>query len=203
MHYLKAKFYLKISISLCLFIVLSISCSSSTPDPNERVFIRDIVRHSTFSEQVKVSQDWGMTQGLGIGFVWPEYRDTPPSERPQTLDVTLEQEQPFAPLVLLHSSTKTIVLVSVLLDYQQVIFELDGQEGLLHEVVVEPGGDLEIPIKVNIEQPGRHDLIILGFADPYNNSLDVEYRMSGRSAQTVGRRVLLSNHLKINYRKVA
>lgn len=190
MPHLKNRIYLMI-LGLHMLTILSISCSSHIPISSENINIKDVIRHPSFSEKVGVSIDWGMTKGIGIGFVWPEFRDTPPMERPQTLEVALEPEQPFAPFALLHSTEKTTFLVSVLLDYQQVSFELDGQMGLLHEVLVEPGGDLEIPIKVDVKQPGWHDLIILGFADPYNNSLDIEYRMSGRSAQLIGRRVFI------------
>jgi hypothetical protein len=35
------------------------------------------------------------------------------------------------------------VLVCVLLDYKQISFELDGQAGILHEIKILPGGDLE------------------------------------------------------------
>ncbi len=93
---------------------------------------------------------------------------------------------------MLNAAERTTFLVSVLLNYEQVYFTLDGQEGLLHEVIVESGGDLELPFSVRVDEPGWHDLIVLGFADPYNNSTDVQYRMSGSSAQLVGRRLFLN-----------
>ena len=79
----------------------------------------------------------------------------------------------------------------MVLDYKQIPFEMDGQTGLLHEVNVLPGGDFEIPIRVPINSPGVHDLVVIAFADPYNGSLDPQFRSSfdidlvGRRAQII------------------
>lgn len=150
--------------------------------------IPDVVVHSVSAEQQHTDQSSGSAQGLGIGFVWPEARHLPPEERPQTVELELAEGEVFDPFLILSAEQTTTVLLSVLLNYEQVPFELNEQKSLLHEVVVEPGGDLELPLKVEMEEPGIHDVIVLAFADPYNTSLDYDYRSSMRSKQLVGRR---------------
>lgn len=153
----------------------------------EKDYIKDIVQHDYFSSQVHTDSHWGNPRGIGIGFVWPEERDTPPENRSQTEEINLGDKKFFEPLLILVASQKTTVLVSVVLDYKQIPFELDGKAGLLHEVNVLPGGDLEIPIRVPISSPGIHDLIVIAFADPYNGSLDPKFR-SSLDIDMVGRR---------------
>lgn len=151
--------------------------------------IQDIVVHNGFSPEVYMDKSWVEAPGLGIGFVWLEDKDKPPDLRPQTEEVSLTEPGIFDPLLILVTDQEIPALVTVLLDFQQIDFELDGQVGLLHEVTLVPGVDLEIPLRVNIENPGMHELMVLAFTDPYNSSLDPMYRMS--ESKMVGRRAIV------------
>lgn len=157
----------------------------------EKDYISDIVQHDSFSNQVHTDSQWGSHRGIGIGFVWPEEREKHPENRSQNDEILLGNKKSFEPLLILTASEETTVLVSVILDYKQIPFELDGQTGLLHEINVLPSGDFEIPIRVPINSPGIHDLVIIAFADPYNGSLDPQFRSSldidlvGRRAQII------------------
>jgi hypothetical protein len=181
---------------LILTLTIATGCSSPTTTvepssvPNV-VVIEDVVTHPAFSEQVAVSPEWGTPRGLGIGYVFPNERNLPPDQRTQSEEIQLQEGEPFAPYLFLHTPESTTVLVSMLLDYQQIEFELDGKIGLLHEIKVKPNGDLELPINVDIKEKGTHDLVVVAFGDPYNNSLDPFYWSSGVSVQTIARRAVV------------
>jgi hypothetical protein len=141
--------------------------------------IPDVVVHTSMSDEARFTS-WNMemhdVSEIGIGFVRPEHRDMPPLERPQIEEVRIGDGESFSPYLILQSGQRTTLLVTVLLDYQQVPFELDGQAGLLHEVTVEPGGDLELPMQLDVGEPGAHDLVAIAFKEPYNRPIDPEYR---------------------------
>lgn len=156
--------------------------------------IRDVVVHRDFSEDVGLDVVPSQVQGTrGIGFVRPEHRDIPPFERPQTEEFRLALAEPFAPfLILLNNSTDPkVFMVTAILDYRQVPFELDGKAGLLHEVTVPPGTELEIPLRLDIDTPGAHDLQLAAFEDPYNTTLDLAHRMDLHGAVTARRAVVI------------
>lgn len=184
-------------IFLLLVIVvlaLSVACLSQDEKFPEAapVPIQDVVVHESFSEAANLdSSPWVDARGISVGFVWPEHRGVHPAQRPQTEEISLSVNEPFDPLLIVQMKEETTALVSILLDFQQVEFELDGQKGLLHEIRLEPGVELEVPIKVDVTSPGIHELTVLIFADPYNSSLDPMYRMSGFSKKYVGRRAIL------------
>jgi len=164
------------------------------------VDIENVVRHTTYSNQVRVGPQWESPRGLGIGFVWPEERDLSPEKRSPNEEIILGDKKIFESLLILSTREETTVLVCVLLDYKQISFELDGQAGILHEIKILPGGDLEVPIKVKIDKPGIHDLIVLAFDDPYNGSLDPGFR-SSFNVDTVGRRarIIAGNDTEISF----
>lgn len=144
------------------------------------------VRHSEWSESVYLSK-WPdvTTRGLGVGFVLPEFREVHPYQRPQNAEFHIRQGESFATLLILSTgySMPYPVLISVFLDYQQVRFTLDGQQGLLHYLEIEPGVDMEIPIEVSIPTIGRHDLVVVMFPEPDHHPTDLDERLpsSGRS----------------------
>lgn len=127
---------------------------------------------------------------LGIGFVWPKDVNTPPTLRPQTEEVRIKLGKPFNPLLILQSDSTDEVLVSAFLDYKQVEFVLNGQKDLLHKVEVYPGIDLEIPMSIDITEEGMHDLMVVAFSDPFNKSLDIDFR-SSMTPRMVGRRAVV------------
>ncbi len=132
--------------------------------------------------------DWGIpTRGAGLGFVWPEHRHLPPLQRPQTEEIFLSPGQPFAPYLILHVGQPITVLVTAILDYQQIPFELNGKYGALHLIPLLPGGDVELPMRIDVPGEGLHDLIVIAFLDPLDFSTDPVERLS-MYARLVGRR---------------
>jgi hypothetical protein len=191
----KAMQYKRLSVFIGLLVLTGmlislIGFTKGTPPKVDSAFIGDVVVHHAFSPQTRLGPQWVIPKGIGVGFVSPAERDTPPDLRSQTEEFHLEGTKDFETLLILQAPKSTVVLVTVLLDYKQVSFELDAQLGLLHQVEIKPGGDLEIPIKIRIDTLGIHDLIVIAFADPYNNSLDPSFR-SSLDVDLVGRRTQL------------
>lgn len=179
-------------LSLALLAALLPACAAhSRPVP--RFGIPEVVAHTSFSDEARFA-NWDLempdTTALGIGFVRPEDRDTPPLERPQIVEMRVPEGEPLSSYLLLRSGERATLLVTVLLDYQQVCFNLDGQEGLLHEVVVEPGGDLELPLRLAVDEQGAHDLVVIAFKEPYNRPADPQYR-NRMFQRLVGRRAVV------------
>lgn len=154
-------------------------CAGCTRPP-ERV---EWVRHPTWSSQVRQVpfSTWPDVthMGLGVGFVRPEDRDTHPYERPSIDQFHIQSGDPFTVLLLLSANYEEPypVLVSFFLDYQQVLYSLDDQQGVLHYVEIPPGVLMEIPVAVPIETPGWHDLFVVAFREPENHSTDPEIRL--------------------------
>jgi hypothetical protein len=178
------RLFLALSVCLALLIANSaLGCRSGVE------FSTSII-HDSFSEQVSFDPPGLPIRGVGIGFVRPGHRDIPPLERPQTEEFRLAEGEPFVPFLILHAKEQTTFLVTVLLDYRQVPFELDGRYGLLHEVTIPPNLDVELPMRVDIEGWGAHDLIVVAFADPHNHSMDPDYRDT-MAQRFVGRRAVI------------
>jgi hypothetical protein len=137
-----------------------------------------------------IGQQWMEPRGLGVGFVWPDEKDIPPSERSQTEEVFLKSGEDFQPCLLINTPERKTVIISVLLDYQQIEFTLNGKPGTLHQVIVQPGGDLEIPMQVAIPQDGQHDLMVVAFTYPETHDLNPVTR-SEMGITTIGRRTVI------------
>jgi hypothetical protein len=185
----KKRLILLTFVAVILLLLTACFMQSEEIPQADPVPIRDVVVHETFSQDVhRNDPPWAKARGIAVGFVRPEDRGKPVAQRPQIDEFVLSPGQPFAPYLIVQMKEETTALVSVLLDLQQVAFELDGQKGLLHEITLEPGVGYEIPIQVDVTEPGIHELAVVVFADPYNSSLDPEYRMSGVSRKTGGKR---------------
>lgn len=182
--------YRLLAVLLVLLVAgVPVSCDSGTSDYGEVVNgIADVVVHSNYSQEVvykEIPPEWyveGVTKDYGIGFVRPADIDIiyPDPRRPQVREFRLKEGETFAPfLVLLNGlqEPKTLLLTTIL-DYRQVSFELDGKEGLLHEVIVPPGTDMNLPFHLNINAAGAHDIQVVLFDDPYNLTSDDLFRMS-------------------------
>lgn len=65
---------------------------------------------------------------------------------------------------------------TLLVDEEQVPFNLDGREALLHDVVLETQVIRDIPIVIPPLDEGAHDLIWLAFWNPDNHSGDEQFR---------------------------
>ncbi|MCA9937846.1 MAG: hypothetical protein KC418_04345 [Anaerolineales bacterium] len=182
-------YYLPVLICSLLFLN---ACSARLVEnlTGTVVSIPDVVVHGELSDMSRLAPEWSPTRGQAIGYVWPEERHLPPDERSQTSEINLSVGEAFDPYLILKSEKEETFLITMLVDFEQVAFELDGQKGLLHEVVVPPGSDLEIPIELDIPQPGIHEVIVFAFVDPYNGTLDHQYRMSTAN-KGVGRRAIV------------
>jgi hypothetical protein len=177
---------------LALLAALLAACAAHSR-PVARFGIPDVVVHTSLSDEAQFV-NWGTempdTTALGIGFVRPEDRDMPPLERPQIEEIRVPEGEPLSSYLLLQSGERATLLVTALVDYQQVPFNLDGQEGLLHEVMVEPGGDLELPLRLEVGEQGAHDLVVIAFKQPYNRPANPQYR-NKMFQRLVGRRAVV------------
>ncbi len=157
-----------------------------TPAPNVAI-------HRSFSPSVIFTDiPKGMGSGWGIGFVRPEHLSMSPFERPQTEEFRLSVGEKFSPYLILGSSfdEPMSILVTVLLDYQQVSFELDEETVILHKLELPPNVELNLPMNLTIDQPGAHDLIVIAFANPDYRPLDNETRLLQLQPALAGRRAV-------------
>jgi len=140
------------------------------------------IRHNTFSEGTnRVLWAGVKTRGLGVGFVRAEDRATWPYDRPSTSRFLIEEGAPFTTLLILSTGHDQPypVLISVLVDYRQVEFRLDGKKGLLHYLEIDPGAEVntEIPMEVPIGGLGWHDVTVVVFPDPEFQPADPQQRL--------------------------
>jgi hypothetical protein len=193
------------SIALCACSVLNnvLVPQISAPTPTlQPLTIQDIIVHHPLLANSQV-RDWGLkiydTSQIGVGFVRPENLNTPPVELPQNDELYLAEGQSLSLYLVLRTGEHAIFLVTVLLDYHQTPFLMDGQRGLLHEVDLESGGDLYVPIQIDIHESGAHDLIILAFKNPYNRPIDHDLRSNEQCLITGRRTVVIAGN---DYRPV-
>jgi len=184
----------RVTVVALLVLACSVAlagCHSGTTErvapaeDNEDVIhgIANVIVHSDYSQAVSRTEVLSELKGRvvrGIGFIRPEDRDVHPFDRPQTEEFRLKEGETFAPYLGLLNGTQKLktFLVTAILDYRQVRFELDGKDGLLHEVTVPPETDMVLPFCLSVDGPGAHDIQIVGFEDPYNWTLDEDFRMN-------------------------
>lgn len=188
-----------LGLLLAALVILSLPGCSSTPQGSSGTtsWRADVVAHPTFSDQVHVAHWAEGTQvesiqdpsQIGLGFVRPQDRNTPPPELPQNVELRIDEGQPLQLDLVLNTAVSRIFLVTALVDYKQVPFSLDGKTGLLHEVNVEQGGQTYLPVEIEVNGRGAHDLILLAFADPYDRPWDDAYRKT--LLLEVGRRAVV------------
>lgn len=168
----------------------------------------DVIRHSFLSEQVVVHNipDF-VTASRGMGFVLKEDLEIPPLNRNQTEEFILSQTGSFDPyLILINKSNEPLpVLISTILNYEQVKYFLDGEYGLLHSIVIPPQEEVNIPLKISIGEVGVHDLFVVAFpyftSHPKSNEerYDPNYEVFGRrTVVKVGGVDLQPPHLPID-----
>ena len=118
--------------------------------------------------------------GWGMGFTRPGDVRLPPLKRPQNREFYLDTGQPFEVYLLLSNGFEQPidVAVTLILDYRQVPFSLDGKEGRLFLLSLPPQKDLYLPLRVPISQPGMHDIFALAFAHPLWHPQDESLRFS-------------------------
>jgi len=182
------------TISMVFLMLNSCAKFSSPPVGSAPTPAQDVVIHPSFSPSVLFTDlPEGMGPGWGIGFVRPEHLSIFPFDRPQTEEFRLSAGETFSPYLILGGNFEESmsVLVTVLLDYQQVSFELDGETGILHKLDLPPNVNVNLPMKLTIDQPGAHDLIVIAFADPDDRPLDAETRMLQLHPALAGRRAVV------------
>jgi hypothetical protein len=172
-------------LSLLCLAWLLLACSSSEH--------AEWVRHDSWSARTRFVE-WPDVKhrGLAVGFVQPEQRDVPPYQRPSTHKFQIQVGESFTTLLILATgySEPYPVLVSVFLDYKQIRFTLDGRQGLLHHLEIEPGVDMEIPLEVSIETPGWHDFFVIVFPKPDYHPINPQERLPPKLAAG-GRRTVV------------
>ena len=152
------------------------------------------VYHNHWSAETRFVEKWPNAEpsGLGVGFVRPADRNSPPNQRPSTELFHIEKGRPFSTLLMLGIGYKKVypVVVSVFLDYKQIRFSLDGRQGRLHYLEIGPDKDMEIPLQVPIKTSGWHDLFVLVIPHPQMHPLDPRVRMPPSSG-VGGRRTVI------------
>ena len=202
-------FQIKLLSKLLSILILGalVGCSSFTQATvaSSPAAIQDVVVHGSYSPLVWTSPQWTVEQGIspiqnttqiGMGFVRPEDRYTIPSELPQNEELSINSGEPLSLDLVVIAGQKTTFIVTAILDYQQISFTLDGQYGLLHEIQVKEGGFLYIPMQIDVQGPGAHDLLLVGFNDPYNRPWNHDARDLPFGCLQTGRRavVLVDNN---------
>jgi hypothetical protein len=136
--------------------------------------------HAKLSERSEYVREGNVYSALQIdvGLVRPGERYLPYGQLSQNLEFRVANGQPLALDLVLMSGEDSTFLITALVDYQQVPFTLDGQEGLLHEIEIQPGKDLFIPTTLNIAGASAHDVMFLVFKDPYLRPDDLDVRQA-------------------------
>lgn len=190
----------RLLVALCMVLILSapLGCGTEVTSYEEVVNgIANVVVHYDDSENVIFKELPAEVKNLGldigVGFTRPEDLDIYPFDRPQTLEFRLKEDEDFTPLLTVGNGLPEpqTVLISILLDYRQVSFVLDGKAGLLHQVTIPSDRDMYIPFYLDIDGTGAHDLQVVVFDDPYNFTLDKNYRMSLEGHVTSRRAVVI------------
>lgn len=171
-------------IVVSLFLVFlatyqHLTATTNLPAQAPLVPIADVVVHKPEDFKLLRYRPQEVTmRGIGAGFMRIEEQDVHPSKRTQIDEFVLAKgETVFDIWGIFFSEKPTTLLVSLIVNYEQVPFELDGEFGLLHEIeITSPDMVWETPLKVDLQKPGAHDVILIAFANPYDTSLDAVYR---------------------------
>jgi hypothetical protein len=137
--------------------------------------------------------EMGNDSSRGIGFRRPEEPDVYPLDTPQHSEFRIQENEPLALYLIIPNGNEgpRSLLVTAILDYQQVRFEMDGKEGLLHAVTVPTNSHTNIPFKLKVKGAGAHDIQIICFDNPFNQTLDLDYRMNLRGYVSARRAVVI------------
>ncbi len=182
-----------VAVSMVLLILAGCAVASSPPVGFTSTPAPDVVIHESFSSSVVFADlPDGLDPGWGMGFARPEHLSIPPFDRPQNEEFRLSDGETFSPYLIIGGNfdEPMRLLVTVFLDYQQVSFELDGKTGILHQLDLPANVELNLPMKLTINQPGAHDLFVIAFADPDEHTLDAEARILQHDGLT-GRRAVV------------
>ncbi|MCH8224064.1 MAG: hypothetical protein IH868_11705 [Chloroflexi bacterium] len=158
----------------------------TSPTTERPAFISDVVEHRSLSENVGIRglsittlapRGEGETgHGFSTGFLWSSDPNDTPMGNPQPWpfetaeEVSVVTGDLFTPYLVFatFSGFEGTALVTAIVDYKQVEFEMDGISGLLHEFKTLPGRSLAVPVNFGNLAPGAHDIQLVLFDDPYN-----------------------------------
>lgn len=170
----------KLSLFSIILMLSLLGCTSASEQSTSLPESADWVRHKQWSDNANIV-DLNVSRhstALLVGFVAPENRYLAPRERPSTAQFDLQKDESFSTLLILGvgGEIPRTLLISVFLDYQQVPFRLDEQLGLLHEVEIDPHQDMEIPLELDVQTSGWHDMFVVVFPDPNSHPTSIEER---------------------------
>ncbi|MCH7738801.1 MAG: hypothetical protein IIC93_01490 [Chloroflexi bacterium] len=152
--------------------------------------IEDVVVHASFSDDVLLRDNGysGTGRGISWGTVRPARTEadagaaTEAGARINSDDAyRLEAGESFTTRLKFssHTPNDALFMVIALVDYEQVEFQLDGINGLLHEVPTPHATELEMAIDFGPLSIGAHDVQILLISDPYSGyDLDTDENFS-------------------------
>jgi len=158
----------------------------TAPGAERPEFLDGVVQHRTLSPDVGIRGlsntavalrgKQGNSHGFSSGLLWSSDPEATPVGSgvsfPLTSadEVSLDVGQDFVPHLFFEtrSAFEGIMLVTAIVDYEQVEFEMDGVKGLLHEFKTLPGRRLAIPIDFGSFPAGAHDIALLVFPHPYS-----------------------------------
>lgn len=170
-----------------LFIFLLVLLSGCSTAPVEYAFQSEanaspypIVIHNSDEVQPWLRARFLPGDGsMSAGLTLLEHRTTPLEDRPQMDEISLPTQTNFEGWLTIESHKSRPFLITILIDYQQVEFTLNGQRGFLHEVPLFADRGIDLPIILDTSKlTGCHDVLVVAFADPYERNLDSEFRMS-------------------------
>jgi hypothetical protein len=179
--------YRIIIITIMLSSILTSSCSPegyTFEKISSSSIIDDVVIHTGYSKDANLTElpeEWQGKIIYGSNLIKYDEIDMDISSRTNGREICIKEDESLKAFFVLKygiQKAKTLLMTAIL-DYQQVEFTLDGQYGLLHEIHIPSetnGIEITFPIQVDINGNGAHDLQFIFFDDPYNQSLDIDYR---------------------------
>jgi hypothetical protein len=169
-------------ILYCTIFIFITGCQSDYAENGNAQNVQDVIIHDILSYNASIKEVPSEVKGRygkGIGFARPEDKDSAPIGRPQTEEFHLQKGQDFSLYLILSNAMNDsrTFLTSMILDFQQVEFKLDGKSGLLHQIVVPANTEINIPLDLKVDRPGFHELFAVIFDDPNNLTLDNAFRL--------------------------
>jgi len=186
-----------ILVTLCL-AALTGCTAGQVPVKTKDVVVHDIIPINSAKEAIPTNTTINPSgtsndASLGIGFRRPEEPDVYPLDTPQHDEFRILENEPLALYLIIPNGNQgpRSLLVTAILDYQQVSFEMNGKEGLLHAVTVPPDSHTNLPFKLKVNGVGAHDVQIICFDNPFNQTLNQDYRMNLRGYVSARRAVVI------------
>jgi hypothetical protein len=168
-------------LSVCMILGFLPGCQEN-PIPSDNS--QTVVVHNSISGNVivrDIPEYMKGHPGTGIGYARPEDVNTSDG-RPQNYEFRLKEGEDFSLYLILINSGNTprLYMISMILDFQQIEFRLDGKDGLLHKFTVSGNSETNIPLIVKVDGPGVHELVAVLFDEPDNLTTETKVAHSFR-----------------------